>query len=121
MWAHSPVLISIVFIWIILFVIGKEGIKSKALLEIFGGLDASNVLEEVKVTMNINASSNKSLPVNALQLQIGIIVLVLEVEGLAEIDVWSLDRVHVLSGGLELMEIEVLRKYFHYVKLLIKL
>ena len=66
MWADSPVFRMVILIGIVLLVVGEESIELYALFEVFDGLHASDVLEEIEVTMNINASSDKSMPVNAL-------------------------------------------------------
>ena len=64
--ADSPVLGVIILVWIVLFVVGEETIELYALLEVLNSLHASDVLEEIEVAMHINASSDKSMPVNAL-------------------------------------------------------
>ena len=66
MWADSPVFRMVVLIRIVFLVVGEESIELYALFEVLDCLHASDVLEEIEVTMNINASSDKSMPVNAL-------------------------------------------------------
>ena len=66
MWADSPVFGVVVLVRIVFLVVGEEAIELYALLEVLNSLHASDVLEEVEVTMDINASSDKSMPVNAL-------------------------------------------------------
>ena len=118
-WADSPVLAVVVLISIILLVIGKEPIELHALLEVLDGLHASDVLEEVEVSVNVDASSDKSVPVNALQLQVRVILVELEVQSLSEVNVWSLDSVHVFSGHLELIKVEVFWKHLHIINLIL--
>ena len=118
MWADSPVLGVVVLVSIILLVVGEEPIKLHALLEVLDGLHAPDVFQEVEVAMNIDASSDKSVPVDALQLQVGVILVELEVQGLAKVNVGSLDRMHVLTSHLKLVEVEIFGEYLHiyYVK-----
>ena len=66
MWADSPVFRMVVLIRIVFLVVGEEPIELYALLEVLNSLHASDVLEEIEVAMHINASSDKSMPVNAL-------------------------------------------------------
>ena len=119
MWADSPVLAVVVLISIVFLVIGKESVELDALLEILDGLHASDVLEEVEVSVNVDASSDKSVPVNALQLEVRVVLVELEVQGFTEVNVWSLDRVHVLASHLELIEVEVFWKHLHIINLIL--
>ena len=112
--ADSPVLGVVILVWIVLLVVGEETIELYALLEVLDGLHASDVLEEIEVAMHINASSDKSMPVNALQLDVSIVLLELELHCLSEVNVWSLDCMHVFSCHLKLIEIEVFWKNLHY-------
>ena len=118
-WADSPVLTVVVLISIVFLVVGEEPIELNALLEVLDSLHASDVLQEIKVSVNVDASSDKSVPVNALQLKVRIVLVELEVQSLTEVNVRSLDRVHVLTGHLELVEVEVFWKHLHiyYIKL----
>ena len=111
--AHSPVLGVIILVWIVLLVVGEETIELYALLEVLDSLHASDVLEEIEITVNINASSDQSMPVNALQLKIGVVLLELEHDSLSEVNVWSLDGMHVFSSHLKLVEIKVFREHLH--------
>ena len=113
--ADSPVLGVVILVWIVLLVVGEEAIELHALLEVLDGLHASDVLEEIEVTVDINAGPDQSVPVNALQLKIGVVLLELEHDSLSEVNVWSLDGVHVFSRHLKLIEIEVFREHFHYL------
>jgi len=47
--------------------------------------------------VNVDASSDESVPVDALQLDVGVVLLELEVDCLEEVNIWSLDSVHILS------------------------
>ena len=51
----SPVLAVVVFIRIVLLVVSKEGVELQALLKVFGGLKAANVLEHVEVALSVGA------------------------------------------------------------------
>ncbi len=53
------------------------------------------------------------MPVHALESDVGVVLLELEVDGLAEVYVWSFDGVHVLGSHRELREVEIFRKHFH--------
>ena len=110
----SPVLRVIVFIWVILLVISKESIELDALFEIFDSFKASDVFEVLEITEGVNAGSDESMPVDALELHVGVVLLELDtVQGLLEVNIWSLDGVHVFTGHFELVEIEVLGEYLH--------
>ena len=111
--ADSPVLGVVVLISIILLVVSEETVELNALPEILDGLHASDVLEEIKVAVDVDASSDKSVPVNALKLQVRVILVELEVQGLTKVNVWSLDGVHVFTGHLELIEVEVFGEHLH--------
>ena len=119
--ADSPVLGVIILVWIVFLVVGEETIQLYALLEVLDGLHASDVLEEIEITVNVNAGSDKSVPVNTLQLKIGVVLLELEHVSLSEVNVWSLDRMHVFSRHLKLIEIEVFREHLHYFSMFNKL
>ena len=111
--ADSPVLGVVILVWIVFLVVGEETIELYALLEVLDGLHASDVLEEIKITVNINARSDQSVPVNALQLEIGVVLLELEHDSLSEVNIWSLDGMHVFSRHLKLIEIEVFWEHLH--------
>tara|TARA_B110000977_G_scaffold106374_1_gene138662 strand:- start:17 stop:259 length:243 start_codon:yes stop_codon:yes gene_type:complete len=72
------------------------------------------VLEEIEVTIHIDASADKSMPMNALQLNVCIVFLEFEVNSFSEIDVWALNGMHVFSCHLELVKVEVLWEYLHF-------
>ena len=119
MWGDSPVLTVVVLVSIILLVVGEEPVKLNALLEVLDSFHASDVLEEIEVSMNVDASSDKSVPVNTLELQVRVILVELEVQSLTEVNVWSLDRVHILTGHLKLIEIEIFWKHLHIINLIL--
>ena len=56
----------IILVWEVFLVVGEEVIKLKALLEILYGFEASDLLEEVEISINVDACSDKSMPVNTL-------------------------------------------------------
>ena len=103
----------IVLIWIVLLVIGEEGVELEALLEVLCGLKASNVLEHVEVAVGVGAGLNKTVPVHALQTNVRIVLLEAEVHGRVEPDVWPLNSVHILTRHLKLTEVEVFREHLH--------
>ena len=93
MWADSPVFRVVVLIGIIFLVVSKESIELDALLEVLDGFEASNMLEEIEISEHVDACSDKSMPVNTLDLNVRVILLELESNGLSEVDVWSLNSV----------------------------
>ena len=112
-WRHSPVLGGIVLVRIILLVISEKVVQLDALSEVLVGLKASNVLHHVEVAVHVHASADKSVPVNALELDVGVVLLELEVNSLDEVNVRPLDGVHILASHLELGEVVVLWEHFH--------
>ena len=94
--------------------VSEEGVELNALLKVLYSFCASDLLKEIEVTIYINASSDKSVPVNALQFDVRIVLLKFEVDSLKEVNVGSLDRVHVLPRHFELVEIKVLREHLHF-------
>ena len=112
-WGDSPVLRMVILVWEVFLVVSEESIKLYALLEVLNSLDASKVLEKIEVAIAVDASSDKSMPVNALELDVGVILLEFEVDGETEVNVWSLDSVHIFTGHLKLVEIEVLGEHLH--------
>lgn len=93
--------------------VGEESVELEALLEVLDGFHASDLLEEVEVAVNVDACADEAVPVDALELDVGVVLLELEVDGLEEVNVWPLNRVHVLPSHLELVELKVLWKYLH--------
>ena len=91
----------------------EVAIELDALFEVLNAFQAADVLQEVEVAEGVDACADQPVPVHALQLDVGVVALELEVQGLREVDVRTLDRVHVFAGGLELTEIKVLREHFH--------
>jgi hypothetical protein len=94
--------------------VSEEGVKLNALLEILYCLCASDLLKEIKVTINVDASSDKSMPVNTLQPDVSVVLLKLEVNCFKEVNVGSLDCVHILSSHLKLVEIKVFGEHLHF-------
>ena len=109
----SPVLVIVVLLWEVFLVIGEEGIQLDALLEVFNGFLASDLSQEVEVSEEINARPDKSVPVDALDLDVGGVLLELEAERLDEVDVGALDRVQVCPRHVELVEVVVLGEDLH--------
>ena len=118
-WGHSPVLRGIVFVGVVLLVIREEVVQLQALSKVFGTFEASNVLQKVEVSVNIDAGADESMPVNALELHVSVVLLEFEVNRFSEIDIWPLDRVHVFTSHFELIEVVVLREDLHIYFLMI--
>ena len=112
---YSPVFVGVVLLWVVFLVESEKGVELDALLEVSDCLKATDVLHEVKVAEGVDTSFDHSVPVDTLELDVGVILLELEVERLAEVDVWSLDGKHILFRHLKLTEIEVLWEHFHFV------
>ena len=93
--------------------VSEEGIELNALLEVLDGLHASDLLQEVEVSVDVDARTDQSVPVHALDAQVRVVLLELEVHGLVEVDVRSLDRVHVVTRHLELVEVKILGEHLH--------
>ena len=116
---HSPVLAMVVFIGVVLLVVGEEGVELQALLEILGGLEATDVLQHIKIAVCVGTGLNESMPMHTLKLDVGVVLLKVEVHARAEADVWSLDSVHVFTSHLELVKVEVFWEHLHFLKLII--
>ena len=112
---YSPVLAVVIFVWIVLLVVGEEGVELEALSKVFGGLHAADVVEHVEVAVGVHAASDQSVPVDTLQLQVGVVLLELEVHEESKVDVWTLNGVLVLTSHLELVEVEHFREHLHFV------
>lgn len=93
--------------------VSEESVQLNALLEVLDGLHASDLLQEVEVPVHVNACADESVPVDALDSDVGIVLLELEVHGLEEVDVRTLDSVHVLFRHLKLVEVEILGEDLH--------
>lgn len=115
---NSPVLTVIVFLREIFLVICKEGVQLNALFEILNGFCASNLFKEIEVAVYIDTGSDKSMPMHTLNLDVGIILLELEVYCFIEVYVRSLNCVHVASCHLKLVEIKVFWEHLHLQYLL---
>ena len=103
----------VVFLWEIFLVISEESVQLDALLEVLNCFHASDLLQEVEISVYIDAGTNKSVPVDALDSDVCIVLLELEVNCLVEVYVGALNRVHVLARHLKLVEIKVLGKHLH--------
>ena len=110
---HSPVFVVIVLLGIVFLVLREECIKRHALLEVLCCLETLDVFQELEVSVSINTGSNDSLPVDALQLDVGVVLLEVEVQGRTEINVGALDRVHVITSHFKLIEVEVFWEDLH--------
>ena len=56
----------VVLVWIVFLVISEECIQVYTLLEILYGFEASKMFQEFKVSVNIKACSDESVPVDTL-------------------------------------------------------
>jgi hypothetical protein len=112
----SPVLAMVIFLGEVFLVVSEEGVELDALFEVLNCFHASDLFEEVEVAVDVDASSDESVPVDALEFDVSVVLLELEVDGLVEVDVGSLDCVHVLSRHFKLVEIKVLWKNLHIVQ-----
>ena len=97
----------------VFLVVSEEGVKLNALLEVLDCLHTSDLPQEIEVAVDVYTSSDESLPVHTLKLNVGVVLLELEVDRLVEVDVWSLDRVLVVSRHFELVKVKVLREHLH--------
>lgn len=95
--------------------VSEECVELDALLEVLDGLHASDLLQEVEITIHVDASTDQSVPVDALKSDIGVVLLELEVNSLEEVNVRALDGVHVVARHLKLIEIEVLGEDLHLI------
>jgi len=115
---NSPVLAVVVLLREILLVVSEERIELNALFEVLYGFEAADVLEEVEVAISVHTCADESVPVDALEFDVGVVLLEGEVKSLAEVDVGTLDGVHILASHLKLIEIEVfgedLHLYYYY-------
>jgi hypothetical protein len=111
---HSPVLTVVVLVREVLLVVSKEGVELDALFEVLNSLEAADVLEEVEVAVCVHAGTDESVPVDALELDVSVVLLEGEVKGLAEVDVGTLNGVHVLACHLKLVEVKVFGEDFHF-------
>ena len=109
---NSPVLVVVVFLRVVFLVIGEETVELDALLEVLRCLEALDILEEFEVAVGVDASSDESMPVDTLQLNVGVVLL--EVEIWCKPDVGTLDCVHVLTRHFKLVEIKVFWEYLHH-------
>ena len=109
-----PVLGVVVLLGEVFLVVGEESVELQALLEVLDCFQTADVFHEVEIPVRVYAGLNESVPVDALQLDVGIVLLKAEVQRFSEVDVRSLDRVHVLTRHLELVEVEVLWENLHF-------
>ena len=105
----------VVFVGVVLLVVGEEGVELEALLEVLGGLEATDVLQHVEVTVRVRAGLDEAMPVDTLQLDVGVVLLEGEVHVGTKANVRSLDSVHVFTGHLELVKVEVFGEHLHFL------
>ena len=103
----------IILVRVVLLVVGEEGVELEALLKVLGGFEAADVLQHVEVAVGVSAGLNETVPVHALQTDVGIVLLEAEVHGGVEANVGALDGVHVVTRHLELVKVEVLGEHLH--------
>jgi len=107
----------IILLRVVLLMVSKESIQLDALFKVFHCFHAPDLFEEIKVAVDINTGSDKSVPVDALKLNVGIVLLKLKVYCFVEVDIGSLDCMHILSGHLKLIEIEILGEHLHLLRI----
>ena len=83
------------------------------MFEILGCFQASNILEEIKVSVSVDAGTDHAMPVNTLQFDVRIVLLEVKVQSTSEVDVGTLNCMHVLTRHFKLVEIEVFGEYLH--------
>jgi len=99
---------------VVLLCVSEERVELDTLGEVLYSFKASDVFEELEVSEHIDARSDDFLPVDALQSNVGVVLLEREVESLEEVDVWSLHSVDCpFVCHLELVLVEVLGEDFH--------
>ena len=114
------VLIIEVLVRVVLLVVGEVSVKRQTLSEVLGGFEAADVLEEVEIAESVNACIDESVPVNALQAQVGVIFLEGEVNCVVEVDIWTLNSVRLFHASqLELGLVEVFGENSHDRNLII--
>ena len=59
------------------------------------------------------------MPVHTLQFDVCVILLEVEIQCFVEIDIWPFDSKVILFGSVELRELKVLRKDFHFSGIII--
>ena len=101
-WGYSPVLASIVLLWVVFLVVGEESVELVALLKVVDSLKTADVLHEIKISKSVDACTHKSVPVNTLQFDVRVVLLEREVQSFSEIYVRALDAVHVFICHFEL-------------------
>ena len=69
-WGDSPVLRMIILVGEVLLVVREEGIELQALLEVLNCFQASDLLQEIKISIHVDACSDQSVPVDALQFHV---------------------------------------------------
>ena len=107
----------VVLVGVVFLVVSEEVVKLNTLFEILDSFETSNMLQEIEVAVDIDTSSDKSMPVNRLELDVRVVFLELEVNSLAKVNVWSFNGMHVFTCHLELGYVEVLWEHLHfYVK-----
>ena len=94
--------------------LGKERIEWNTLLEVLRGFQAFDIFQEFKVSISVYTSTDYSLPVDALELDVRVVLLEIEVKRWSEVNVRALDCVHVIASHFELIEVEVLGEDLHY-------
>ena len=95
--------------------VSKERIELDTLFEVFNSFSASDLFQEIEVTIYIHASSYQSMPMHTLDFYVSIVLLKLEIYCFEKVYVWSLYCVHVHPCHLELVKVEVLRKDLHFI------
>ena len=98
----------------VLLVVSEEGIELDALFEVLYGFEAADVLQKIEVAVGVYACADESVPVDALEFDVRVVLLEREVKCLAEVNVGTLNSVSVFSGCFKLIIVEVFGENFHF-------
>ena len=60
----------VILLWVVFLVISEEAVQLDALLEVLSGFEASNVLEEIKVSVSVDTRLDHPIPVDTLQFDV---------------------------------------------------
>jgi len=94
-------------------VVSEERIELNALFKVLDSFETADVFKEIEVAVCVDAGAYKSVPVDALQLDVCVVLLELEIKCLTKVDVRALDRVHVFTRHFKLVEVKIFREYLH--------
>lgn len=67
---YSPVLAVVVFVGEVLFMVSEVRVELEALFKVLGCFKAADVLQKIKVAVCVDTCTDKSVPMDALELNI---------------------------------------------------